>query len=1336
MYFKNLSLAAMLTVSMGGMSVWADNPFPTTSPKPVEGTWADGEYHWYYVHCIGGQQVLRPYIVATNIDSRNSNRLVNSIIVSSEDVGYLWSVVPNGDGSYSFYNNASGEPKILVQVNTNSADSYSNMYMYSLDADMTGVTDRFEIKSTTGTNGTAGYWRLWHPDGKRSVNNLNQIGFWGAYNNTNPGDNSTFEFIEYAADRFEIMQKIEDLRSEIVDDKIGKFDGLDIEAGLEKIDLYLGVLNAPITDDFIAKYNELKAVADLQEFFLKGYHKYEFIETLKTIKQEVPLFSNPYLNYDEALIDEYIAALEKGITNGNFLSYYDMLYSNQSNFRPLFHVLRNDIEHLHVFLKKSSSQNLGYNLQYSSVDSWDNVWCFLKAKDESYFYLYNKKNKVYLTSDDNTTEDQAKAGRFSLVLNIDGTYYVCDADDKSTYLAVTFNIADATSFIETECSLDEAKNVYNTYSTYEYKNYITIKDNADKLLNDLKVAIDGVTENGGYVCYDTYEGLQNAYKAVVDAEYTVAMPEKVYITGAGLQTLKYFKRERARQDYQSNLISAKIEPDDDGTIAETENQSKYAEYLDWDYVWYLEPVAGEDNKYRIQNLTSRATEEDLLYYIGSSSNLQNGQFELVQNIGSAGIFSFKVSPKAPNSYYMYDNSNTSNCVVINPTVDGDDADVAGSGAYINKGNSANKYACVMVLPVKAGDTSIWLSNLINTANNALKIAAIEDSDPKSDPIISYTAEGIQELKEAIAVAETHVDDADPDYKPYETLYEAITTFYTSTGIKEDFFTRNIFIENAAKEYNYSLDYNREIYAVGNNSAVKFGDINVASHDDQWRYIWTVVKVDGENAFKLYNQYTKTWVMSTSTVGRSYTINTTSDESKAGVYRIGASTVKLSTDPKYGGSEDEPRWYYFIYDSHNDYFNLSSFNIQKINMTLVNYPTYTPNSQFHIDIDAVPKWFEKYVESLDDALASKNPGGYDENSSVKDALDAFKEKPGDYDTYVKLEESMKNSVIKPEFGKYYHIYSSADKNETPTVIKESYTTARTIFAECPDNDIVPYLWRFDKVAAKSRSTETQYTIVAPNTGLTLAATTMASTANTTNTHTSESVVATVDASLETPGALTIASGDSKVNVSINNSADLILKQVYEIPVKIGACGYTMIMLPMAVEFRDLGIEVYSAGNASSLLNGEIELFSLDGTNGVIPANTPVLITGVANKIYSLPICDDDTQSPVLFDMEGSNVPYSLTEAAYTEGTSTSMIKRAVGTNISYNKAWIPALEGDADEKSFDTGRKTTGSKDINIVDKDSLNGDRSIIYDINGRRILNTEPGQIYVRGDGSKFLQK
>jgi hypothetical protein len=85
----------------------------------------------------------------------------------------------------------------------------------------------------------------------------------------------------------------------------------------------------------------------------------------------------------------------------------------------------------------------------------------------------------------------------------------------------------------------------------------------------------------------------------------------------------------------------------------------------------------------------------------------------------------------------------------------------------------------------------------------------------------------------------------------------------------------------------------------------------------------------------------------------------------------------------------------------------------------------------------------------------------------------------------------------------------------------------------------------------------------------------------------------------------------------------------------------------------------------------------------------------------------------------------------------MIKRAVGTNISYNKAWIPALEDDANEKSFDTGRKTTGSKDINSVGKDDrLNGDRSIIYDINGRRVLNTEPGQIYVRGDGSKFLQK
>lgn len=197
----------------------------------------------------------------------------------------------------------------------------------------------------------------------------------------------------------------------------------------------------------------------------------------------------------------------------------------------------------------------------------------------------------------------------------------------------------------------------------------------------------------------------------------------------------------------------------------------------------------------------------------------------------------------------------------------------------------------------------------------------------------------------------------------------------------------------------------------------------------------------------------------------------------------------------------------------------------------------------------------------------------------------------------------------------------------------------------------------------------------------------------------------------------------------------LVKVTSVPVTIKSVGWASVAFPFAVQVpAESGVKAYFAESAD-----DTRMMLSEITDGIIPANTGVLLTKDGGCTVNLPIVTTTTTYPdnklacATAERDGyaSKANYMLSAKTGTVGFLPSTM-----TLVPANKAFLPAANitsgsGQAQMLSFYIGGAVTG---INDAAADAHNGNNTY-YDLNGRRVLYPAHG-IYVTGNGKKVFIK
>lgn len=208
-----------------------------------------------------------------------------------------------------------------------------------------------------------------------------------------------------------------------------------------------------------------------------------------------------------------------------------------------------------------------------------------------------------------------------------------------------------------------------------------------------------------------------------------------------------------------------------------------------------------------------------------------------------------------------------------------------------------------------------------------------------------------------------------------------------------------------------------------------------------------------------------------------------------------------------------------------------------------------------------------------------------------------------------------------------------------------------------------------------------------------------------------------------------------NQYANKSNYWQLVKVASVPVTIKSVGWASVAFPFAVQVpAESGVKAYFAESADDTRMTLSEI-----TDGIIPANTGVLLTKDGGCTVNLPIVTTTTTYP------NNKLAYATAERNGYASKANYMLSAKTGTVgflpstmtlVPANKAFLPATNitsgsGQAQMLNFYIGGAVTG---INAATADAHN-DATTYYDLNGRRVLYPAHG-IYVTGNGKKVFIK
>ncbi len=190
-------------------------------------------------------------------------------------------------------------------------------------------------------------------------------------------------------------------------------------------------------------------------------------------------------------------------------------------------------------------------------------------------------------------------------------------------------------------------------------------------------------------------------------------------------------------------------------------------------------------------------------------------------------------------------------------------------------------------------------------------------------------------------------------------------------------------------------------------------------------------------------------------------------------------------------------------------------------------------------------------------------------------------------------------------------------------------------------------------------------------------------------------------------------------------DFALEEVTALPVTIGSVGYATLYAPVALEIPE-GVAAY----VGTLNDDETEL-TLTEVEDVIPAETGVVLyraEGTASTTHHFDATDD--VEDIETDFVGSIATIAKSGTPYTLQTHNGGVafKRYTGDNISGFKAYLNLTTNSAEAQAIRI-RFAGEEDDTTGIEGSVLDAQGSqLIYDLQGRRVLNPTKGMYIVNG--------
>ena len=201
---------------------------------------------------------------------------------------------------------------------------------------------------------------------------------------------------------------------------------------------------------------------------------------------------------------------------------------------------------------------------------------------------------------------------------------------------------------------------------------------------------------------------------------------------------------------------------------------------------------------------------------------------------------------------------------------------------------------------------------------------------------------------------------------------------------------------------------------------------------------------------------------------------------------------------------------------------------------------------------------------------------------------------------------------------------------------------------------------------------------------------------------------------------------------HSNHDMILENVMSLPVTISEAGYATLYAPVALTVPADGVKAYTVAINEG---GWADLNEI--TNGVIPANTGVVLAGAADT-YDFTITTADAfngtnalrgSAPATYYTEAGTY-YALAQVEGVVGFYKDEFNESRFQNNSHKAYLYVAGSAETASYSFRFGEGTTGIDEITENRVQS-----TVIYDLTGRRVEEiTVPG-IYIVGGKKVFVR-
>lgn len=736
--------------------------------------------------------------------------------------------------------------------------------------------------------------------------------------------------------------------------------------------------------------------------------------------------------------------------------------------------------------------------------------------------------------------------------------------------------------------------------------------------------------------------------------------------------------------------------------------------------------AGDSKVVRVESVTNNGTqyfgieetEAGGTYYVSTLSKGYVKSSDLSYETSKSSSFSIVAS----GSSWLFKNENKTKTLNIN----GDKVPVMDGWSQADAGN-------MFTITEVGSKDFVLLTIALNSAKTLLDNNAATVGKPFCCSVEAYNA--LQE------VYNQYKDKTTATQEDIDAVNAAIAAFNSAP-------VSSVIADGTEVMLGNKLHTNLYVYAKDvKRYGEKGGFLGSASSKDSYRYLFTI-RTASDGKYKIYSNYYKKYVGAIP-AGNDSEI-TLVDEASAGEYTIdAASTVG----------------YCRIYDANCTY---KSGQVLVNALHMVNWAPYKVNGNGVVrwgkDADASAfklifvtdaektAWNKALEAKLNAAKTHTGTCIGDFNAEAVAAAEAVYTAAEDKSTVAKAtDDALLASRVAPVVGKYYTISNATN---TDKFITENYNSQTTngenkLTAAVQSANIMPTLWRFEQMTSEAQTD--LYRIIAANSGKCMSKTVWNYTMHVTTTGNENagaydifnkdvvnkehavSLVHYTDWTRAERGTASI--NPDYVEIKSWNVADqnnnFLINEVTEIPVAISAARYATLNLPCAVTIPTT-VKAYTA------TDGETEVTLSEITDGVIPANTPVILVGEAGS-YNFTINTDNTAEAISTAMSGTLVPVTVA----TDASAYILKKGALGIGmykitsdtdrtIAANKAYMGSTTAasSSNMKVFNFGGTSTGINNAVVG-----NAKNNVYYDLNGRRVLYPAHG-VFVKANGEKVYIK